>query len=153
MHLFCVQYNWTISLCMYLLLSDILKRVTELTSLPVCKPRLSDDPCYLLLFCQLKSNIKCNSCWREPMLFKWKETSSLYIQFKYQTWSLKAASVCHPYPDRTKGAVICSSMCITWSNTCPQQNAHTQSSEFDPTPVTLHGHTYCFIIVLLFSSI
>lgn len=100
-----------------------------------------------------KSNIKCKSCQCEPMLFKWKETSSLYIQFRYQIWSLRAASACHPHPDRIRGAVMFFWMYVTWSNTCPQQNTHTQSSEFDPTPVTLHEHTYCFIIVLLFSSI
>lgn len=151
MHLFCVLYNQTISLCMHL--SDIEKRVTELISLPVYKFRVSDGPCYLLLFCQLKSDIKCESCLCEPMLFKWKETSSLYIQFKYQTWSLRAVSACHPFPDRIRGAVMCFCMYITWSNTRPQKNTHAKSSEFDPAPVTLHEHTYCFIIVLLFSSI
>lgn len=63
MHLFCVLHNQTISLCMHL--SDIEKRVT---SLPVYKSGVSYDPCYLLLFFQLKSNIKCKSCLCEPVI-------------------------------------------------------------------------------------
>lgn len=146
MLLFCVLHNQTISLCMHLTLKKG-SPVFLCTSLG-----------FLMIpatFCSffnwsltLNVSLACVS-----KLFKWKETSPLQIQFKYQTWSLRAVSACHPYPDRKRGAVMCFCVYITRSNTRPQQNTHTKSSEFDPTPVTLHEHAYCFIIVLLLSSI